>query len=627
MKIKNVSELNELFRTKSEEFSKSKRMISVCCGTGCRACASVEVTDEFKRLVKENGLEEEIAIKQTGCHGFCEKGPLVVIYPEKIFYIAVKPEDAAEIFSETIQNGSVVDRLLYSDPLTGEKVVSEHDVTFYNRQNRMIFGKNGLINPEEIYDYIALGGYTALGKALTSMTGEKIISEVKKSGLRGRGGAGFPTGVKWEMCAASKSDVKYLICNGDEGDPGAFMDRSILEGNPHSVIEGMVIGAFAVGASKGYIYVREEYPLAVKHLIAAIQEANNHGLLGENILGTGFSFSLEIFQGAGAFVCGEETGLIASIEGRTGRPRPRPPYPAQKGLWGKPTNINNVKTWANIPLIINNGADNFAKTGTESSKGTMIFSLVGKINNTGLIEVPMGITLREIIFEIGGGIPGGKKFKAIQTGGPSGGCIPVDKLDMRIDFDELKKAGSMMGSGGLIVMDEDTCMVDVAKYFLTFTREESCGKCTPCRVGTQAMLDILTRICEGKGEPADISKLKKLAVTIRDGSLCALGGTAPNPVLTTLDYFLDEYRAHIEDKRCPALACKELLTYTIDPEKCKACGLCKKACGFGAIEGEPKIIHKVIQEKCVKCGACYEACPKKFGAVLKTSGSKENRGV
>ena len=627
MKIKNVNELKELFRKKAEEFSKSKRMISVCCGTGCRACASVEVTAEFKRLIKENGLDNEIVIKQTGCHGFCEKGPLVVISPEKIFYVSVKPEDTEEIFRETIIDGRVVERLLYSDPLSGEKVVSEHDVTFYNRQNRMIFGKNGLINPEEIYDYIALGGYTAMGKALGSMTGGQIISEVKNSGLRGRGGAGFPTGLKWEMCAASQSDLKYLICNGDEGDPGAFMDRSILEGNPHSVIEGMVIGAFAVGASKGYIYVREEYPLAVKHLIAAIQEANNHGLLGENILGTGFSFSLEIFQGAGAFVCGEETGLIASIEGRTGRPRPRPPYPAQKGLWGKPTNINNVKTWANIPLIINNGADEFAKTGTESSKGTMIFSLVGKINNTGLIEVPMGITLREIIFEIGGGIPGGKKFKAIQTGGPSGGCIPVEKLDMRIDFDELKKAGSMMGSGGLIVMDEDTCMVDVAKYFLTFTREESCGKCTPCRVGTQAMLDILTRICDGKGEPEDITKLKKLAVTIRDGSLCALGGTAPNPVLTTLDYFLDEYRAHIEEKRCPALACKELLTYDIDPEKCKACGLCKKACGFGAIEGEPKMIHKIIQEKCVKCGACFDACPKKFGAVRKTSGLKENRGV
>jgi NADH:ubiquinone oxidoreductase subunit F (NADH-binding)/(2Fe-2S) ferredoxin len=620
MKVTNIEKLKEKI-LKSRD--KTKTWVTVCGGTGCHAYGCLKVVRAFQEEIKRMDLADSVGVRTTGCHGFCERGPLVVIQPEGIFYQRVGVEDVPDIISETVVNKKIVERLLYQDPQTRQTIIHEHDVPFYSKQKRIIFGNNGLIDPTDIRDYIAVDGYQALSKVLFEMTAEEVIEEIKKSGLRGRGGAGFLTGLKWEICRRVSSPIKYLICNADEGDPGAYMDRSLLEGNPHSVIEGMIIGAYAIGATEGFIYVRMEYPLAVKNITLAIEQAREFGFLGKSILGSEFSFDLHVFKGAGAFVSGEETSLMASIEGQRAFPRQKPPFPAQKGLWGKPTNINNVETWANVPLIIKKGADWYSQIGTRTSKGTKIFSLVGKINNTGLVEVPMGITLREIIYEIGGGIKDNKKFKAVQTGGPSGGCIPAEMLDLPIDFDTLTKAGSMMGSGGMIVMDEDTCMVDVARYFLQFTQEESCGKCVPCRLGTRQLYEILTRITKGEGEEEDIKRLEELAKTVKAGSLCGLGQTAPNPVLTTLKYFRHEYEAHILRKECPALFCKDLIIYYIEPERCVGCLLCLKNCPVGAISGERKKVHVIHQELCVKCGACYEVCPPKVKAVSKYTGRKK----
>jgi len=609
--VSSLEELEGLRKSILEKIDPKKPCITVCGGTGCHAYGCERVAAAFEQEIEKQGLTAKVDMKTTGCHGFCEQGPLVVIKPANIFYRRVKVDDVPDIISETIVKGNVVDRLLYTDPDTGEKITYEHEVPFYKKQNRLIFGNNGLIEPTSIEDYIAVGGYAALGKALFKMSPEEIIKEVKNAGLRGRGGGGFPTGVKWESCRNAPSDggIRYVICNADEGDPGAYMDRSVMEGNPHSVLEGMIIGAFAVGSHEGYVYVRNEYPLAVKNTALAVKQAEECGLLGKNILGTGFDFNVRINRGGGAFVCGESTALMASLEGKVGEPRAKYVHTVEKGLWERPTDLNNVETWANVPLIINKGADWYAQIGTEGSKGTKIFSLVGKINNTGLVEVPMGITLREIIYDIGGGIPGGKKFKAVQTGGPSGGCIPESILDLAVDFDELSKAGSMMGSGGMIVMDEDNCMVDIAKYFLTFLEGESCGKCLPCREGIKRMREILTDITEGRGREGDIELLEELADTLVDCSLCALGSTAANPVLSTIKYFRDEYEAHIKEKRCPAGICKELITYTIDEEKCPGCGLCVKACPTEAITSMGKKKPVVLdQEKCIKCGTCYSVC-------------------
>ena len=558
--------------------------------------------------------------RRTGCHGFCEKGPIVVIYPEEICYLQVTAEDIPEITSQTLKEKKVVDRLLYVDPTTGEKATLESDIPFYKNQERLVLGFNTRIDPKSIEDYLAIGGYQALAKALFEMTPEQVIGEVKAANLRGRGGAGFPAGIKWEAARKTPGELKYVIVNCDEGDPGAYMDRSLMEGNPHSVLEGLMIGAYAIGSREGYVYIRQEYPLAVENLTIALKQAEEYGLLGNNILGSGFDFNVKVHRGAGAFVCGEETSLLRSLEGKPGEPRARPPYPAVKGLWGKPTNINNVETWANVPLIINKGSAAFTSIGTEGSKGTKIFSLVGKVNNTGLVEVPMGVTLRDIIYKVGGGIPGGKRFKAVQTGGPSGGCIPEQYLDIKVDFDELKKVGAIMGSGGMIVMDEDTCMVDVARYFLNFLTGESCGKCSPCREGIRQMLKILTKISEGKGREGDIELLEELGQTTRDASLCALGGTAPNPVLNTIRYFRDEYEAHIKEKRCPAYVCKDLISYYIDPDKCQACLSCLRKCPSEAIAGGKNRIHVIDQDKCIKCGTCLEVCPSRFRAVKKISG-------
>ncbi len=593
-----------------------KPCVSVCGGTGCRAYGCEDVAKAFKSEIKRQGLSKEIELKVTGCHGFCERGPLVVLYPQKIFYQRVSPSDVSEIIAETVIKGNVIDRLLYVDPLSGEKAQFEKDVPFYKRQQRLVFGNNGLIDPTNMEDYLAIGGYSALSEVLFNMQPEEVIEEIKKSDLRGRGGGGFPTGRKWESCrnASSSDGLRYIICNADEGDPGAYMDRSLLEGNPHSVLEGMVIGAYAVGAHDGYVYVRLEYPLALKNLGIALGQAREYGLLGQNILGSGFDFDVKISRGGGAFICGESTALMASLEGKVGEPRPKHIHTALQGLYGKPTNLNNVETWANVPLIISRGADWYSQIGTDGSKGTKIFSLVGKINNTGLVEVPMGITLREIIYDIGGGIPHGKKFKAIQTGGPSGGCLPESLIDLPVDFDRLADAGSMMGSGGMIVMDEDTCMVDIARYFVKFLTEESCGKCVPCREGLDRMLDILTDITQGKGKEEDISLLEELGGVIKEASLCALGGTAPNPVLSTIRYFRDEYEAHVRERRCPAGVCKELITFNIDPEKCTGCRVCARECPQGAISGEKKEPHVIDQEKCIKCGLCRDSC--KFDAVI-----------
>ena len=588
--------------------------VLVCGGTGCKSAGSKEVQIAFAKALDEKGLSNEVMLVETGCHGFCEHGPLVIVYPEGTFYCRVTPADVEEIVDSHLYKGRIVERLLYREPLTQAEVPSYSEINFYKKQKRLVLENCGAINPEDIEEYIAVGGYEALGKAVTTMTPEQVIDEVKKSGLRGRGGGGFPTGMKWQFAKASVNDKKYVICNADEGDPGAFMDRSVLEGDPHKVLEGMAICAYAIGSDEGYIYVRAEYPLAIKRLKIAIAQAEAMGLLGDNIFGSGFNLKLHIKEGAGAFVCGEETALMASIEGKRGMPRPRPPFPAVAGLFGKPTNINNVETFANVASIINKGADWYCGFGTEKSKGTKVFALTGKINNTGLAEVPMGITMREIIYDIGGGINNGKKFKAVQIGGPSGGCLPESMLDLSVDYDSLIAAGAMMGSGGLVVMDEDTCMVDVAKFFLNFTQSESCGKCTPCREGTKRMLEILTRITEGQGREGDIELLEDMAKNIKETALCGLGQTAPNPVLSTLKYFRHEYEAHIKEKRCPAGVCTKLANYRIT-DLCKGCGLCARQCPVHAISGEPKKQHVIDTVKCIKCGACMAACP--FKAIVK----------
>jgi NADH:ubiquinone oxidoreductase subunit F (NADH-binding)/(2Fe-2S) ferredoxin/Pyruvate/2-oxoacid:ferredoxin oxidoreductase delta subunit len=592
-------------------YGPKKKFVTICAGTGCRASGSLKVKEALEaELIKQN---MNVNVLATGCLGFCEKGPMVVVHPDKYFYQHVKVSDVAEIVSKTVAKGEVISRLLYRHPETQKTLFREDDLPFYKKQLRVVFGQNGMIDPAKIEDYFAINGYQALAKALTEMTPEGVISEVKKAGLRGRGGGGFHAAVKWEGVRKAHGEPKYVIANGDEGDPGAYMDRSLMEGNPHSVIEGMIIGAYAVGAHEGYIYVRNEYPLAVTHLTKAIEVAREAGILGKNILGTDFSFDIHINKGAGAFVCGESSALFASIEGRAGEPRAKYVHAVEKGLWDKPTVLNNVETWANVPLIINKGADWYASIGTEGSKGTKIFSLVGKINNTGLIEVPMGTTLYEIIYDMGGGIPNGRKFKAVQTGGPSGGCIPESLLDIPVDFDKLYEVGSMMGSGGMIVMDDHSCMVDVARYFLAFLKEESCGKCVPCREGVRRMSDILEDICAGKGRPGDVELLETMSQAIADGSLCALGGSAPNPVLSTIRYFREEYEAHIKDHRCPAGVCKALITYSIDPEKCTGCGLCIKVCPTQATSGEKKKAHSIDNAKCTRCGACIESC--KFDAI------------
>jgi NADH-quinone oxidoreductase subunit F len=593
-----------------------KPSIDVCGGTGCRAYGCEDVYRAFKDEIEGRGASDKVHAKLTGCHGFCECGTLVVSRPEKTMYVRITPEDVPEIVEESLLKKNVIERLLYTDPVSGEKITHEQEVPFYKRQQRLVFGSNGLIDPTSVEDYLAIGGYSALAKVLFHMEPEEVIGEIKASGLRGRGGGGFPTGRKWETCrdAPSRNGTRYVICNADEGDPGAYMDRSLLEGNPHSVIEGMVIGAYAMGSTEGYVYVRHEYPLAVKNLGIALDQAAELGLLGEDILGSGFGFNIKISRGGGAFICGESTALMASLEGKIGEPRSKHIHTSVSGLHGKPTTLNNVETWANVPTIINRGAQWYSGIGTEGSKGTKIFSLVGKINNTGLVEVPMGITLREIIYDIGGGIPNGKKFKAIQTGGPSGGCIPEGLIDLPVDFDKLKEVGSIMGSGGMIVMDESTCMVDVAKYFVKFLTEESCGKCIPCRVGLDRMLDILTDITQGRGKEGSLGLLEELGSAIKETSLCALGGTAPNPVLSTIRYFGEEYEAHIKENRCPAGVCKALITFAIDEDQCNGCMKCARNCPEEAISGKKKEPHKIDQAKCIKCGLCRDNC--KFNAVI-----------
>jgi NADP-reducing hydrogenase subunit HndC len=589
--------------------------VLVCGGTGCVASNSEKLISEFDTHLNKNNLANEIKIVKTGCFGLCARGPVVVVYPEGCMYTMVNVEDVKEIVEEHLLKGRIVTRLLEGGQNSEGVETSLEGVEFFKKQLRIALRNCGVINPELIEEYIAFDGYKALAKVITEMTPEEVVDTIKKSGLRGRGGGGFPSGLKWEFTAKAKDDQKYVCCNADEGDPGAFMDRSVLEGDPHSVIEAMAIAGYAVGANQGYIYIRAEYPIAVKRLNIAIEQAKQYGLLGDNIFGSAFSFDLEIRLGAGAFVCGEETALMTSIEGKRGEPRPRPPFPAVKGLWNKPTLLNNVETYANIPPIINKGAEWFASIGTEKSKGTKVFAVGGNINNTGLVEVPMGTTLREVVYEIGGGIPNGKKFKAAQTGGPSGGCIPASHIDVAIDYDSLIQLGSMMGSGGLIVMDEDTCMVDIAKFFLEFTVDESCGKCPPCRIGTKRMLEILEKITDGKGTEGDIKKLEILAKNIKAAALCGLGQTAPNPVLSTLQYFKDEYLTHVNDRKCPAGVCKSMMQYVISAERCKSCGLCVKACPVGCISGEKKVPYVIDNDKCVKCGACMEKCP--FKAIFK----------
>ncbi|MDR0405746.1 MAG: NADH-quinone oxidoreductase subunit NuoF [Clostridiales bacterium] len=589
--------------------------VLICGGTGCTSSGSETLIAEFDAQLKKAGIEDEVSVVKTGCFGLCALGPIVIVYPEGAFYCRIKPADVEELVREHLLKGRIVNRLLYEEA-TGEREVKPlSEVQFYKKQLRIALRNCGVIDPERIDEYIAFDGYKALGKALTEMSPEQVIETIKKSGLRGRGGAGFPTALKWEFAAKQPKGVKYVCCNADEGDPGAFMDRSVLEGDPHAVIEAMAIAAYAIGSEQGYIYIRAEYPIAVKRLRIAIEQAKEYGLLGNDIFGTGFNFDLDLRLGAGAFVCGEETALMTSIEGHRGEPRPRPPFPAVKGLWAVPTILNNVETYANVPRIILNGAEWFADIGTEKSKGTKVFALGGKINNTGLVEVPMGTTLREIVEEIGGGIPNGKKFKAAQTGGPSGGCIPMELIDTPIDYDSLLSIGAMMGSGGLIVMDEDSCMVDIAKFFLEFTVDESCGKCAPCRIGTKRMYELLEKITSGKGEVSDIENLRTLAGSIKATALCGLGQTAPNPVLSTLRYFEDEYMAHVAEKRCPAGVCKDLLQYTIDKDKCKGCSICAKNCPVGAISGEVKKPYVIDPAVCIKCGVCEGKCP--FKAIAR----------
>ena len=590
--------------------------VLVCGGTGCTSSGCQKIIDKMEEQLEKNQLQSEVKIVKTGCFGLCEAGPIVIVYPEGAFYSRVNPEDVERITEEHLLKGRIVTDLLYKDSVEEGQVKAIDQVEFYKKQQRIALRNCGIINPEEIDEYIAFDGYKALAKVLTEMTPEDVVDVMKRSGLRGRGGGGFSSGLKWEFTAKAEGDQKYVACNADEGDPGAFMDRSVLEGDPHAVVEAMAIAGYAIGANMGYVYIRAEYPIAVHRLQIAIDQAKEYGLLGKNIFGTDFEFDLEIRLGAGAFVCGEETALINSIEGKRGMPRPRPPFPAHKGIWNKPTLLNNVETYANVPQIILNGPEWFASIGTEKSKGTKVFALGGKINNTGLVEIPMGTTLKEVIYDIGGGIPNGKAFKAVQTGGPSGGCIPGDYLDTPIDYDNLIALGSMMGSGGMIVMDEDNCMVDIARFFLDFTVDESCGKCTPCREGTKRMLELLDKITEGKGEASDIDKLETLAKTIKSASLCGLGQTAPNPVLSTLYYFKHEYEAHIHDKKCPAGVCQALLQYLVIPELCKKCGICAAKCPVSCIDGvKGKEVYVIRQEECVKCGACMSACP--FKAIKK----------
>ena len=620
-RIKSPSELEELRKGILSKRDPNKPCITLCSGSACQASGSREVAASLEEEIKKQGLSAGVDIRRTGCHGFCERGPIIVIHPEETCYLQIEPKDVPEIVSQTIKEKKVIERLLYTEPGTKEKIVHESEIPFYKHQERLVFGSNGAIDPKSIDDYLAIGGYSALAKALFEMTSDQVLEQVKKSNLRGRGGGGFPAGRKWEGSRNAPDDIKYVIVNADEGDPGAYMDRALLEGNPHSVLEGLIIGGYTIGAREGYVYVRQEYPLAVENVHIAIKQAEAHGFLGKNILGSGFDFRVIVHQGAGAFVCGESTALMTALEGRAGEPRPKYVRSNIKGLWERPSVLNNVETWANVPLIINKGADWFTQLGTEQSKGTKIFSLVGKITNTGLVEVPMGMTLKDIIYKIGGGIPGGKRFKAVQTGGPSGGCIPEALLDLEVGFDELTKAGSMMGSGGMIVMDEDTCMVDVARYFIDFLTDESCGKCVPCREGLRQMLKVLTRITRGEGKEGDIELLEELSEVACDASLCALGKSAPNPFLSTLRYFRDEYEAHIKEKKCPALSCKELIAYHIDPALCQACLICAKKCPADAIVGGKNKIHVVVQEKCTKCGTCYEVCPSRFHAVKKISGA------
>ena len=613
--MKTLEEINKIRAEKRKELDLRKntsadtreKHILVCQGTGCTSSKSPEILENFKRIIKEKNIQNVRVIK-TGCFGLCAKGPIVIIRPEDTFYAMVKPEDCKEIIESHIINGKVVERLLCKD-IDGTKVQKLDDLTFYKKQKRIALKNCGVINPEDIDEYIAFDGYRALSRVLLEMNSDEVIDIITSSGLRGRGGAGFPTGKKWKTTKEAKGDIKYVVCNADEGDPGAFMDRSILEGDPHSLLEAMEIAGFAIGAKKGFIYVRAEYPIAVERLKIAIKQAREYGLLGENIFGTSFSFDIEIRLGAGAFVCGEETALLESIEGKRGQPRVKPPYPAQSGLWGMPTLINNVETYANITQIILKGADWFSSIGTEKSKGTKVFALGGNVNNVGLVEVPMGTTLREIVYDIGGGIPNGREFKAAQTGGPSGGCIPKEHLDTPIDYESLKEIGSMMGSGGLIIMDDTKCMVCLAKFYLQFTVSESCGKCTPCRIGTKRMLEILEKLCSGEGEEYDIYRLEKLAVNIQKSSICGLGQSAPNPVISTMKYFREEFRQHAIEKECKAMECKALAKIQIDEEKCKACGLCQRNCPVKAIEGEGREKRVINQDKCIKCGTCIKVCP------------------
>jgi NADH-quinone oxidoreductase subunit F len=618
--LKSPSDLEKLRKSILAKKDPKKPAIAVCVSTGCEALGVKEVLKAFKEEFKKQGLEGKIELKETGCLGFCEKGPRIVVYPEEIYYFRVKATDVPDIVSKTVVNKEIIERLLYTDPVTGKAARDLSEIPFYKYQNRLLLDNNAKVEPKKIEDYIALGGYTALAKALYQMTPEQVLDEVKKSNLRGRGGGGFPTGRKWESTRNVPEEPKYVIVNCDEGDPGAFMNRALMEGNPHSILEGLIIGAYTIGSHEGFIYVRQEYPLAVENMQMALEQAEKYGLLGKDILGSGFDFKVKIHKGAGAFVSGESSALMTAIEGKVGEPRPKYVHTSEKGVWDKPSTLNNVETWANIPLIINKGAEWFASIGTKGSTGTKIFALAGKVNNTGLVEVPMGITLRDIIFKIGGGIRDGKKFKGVQTGGPSGGVIPEQYLDSPVDFEELAKLGSIMGSGGLIVMDEDTCMVDVARYFVNFLCDESCGKCVPCREGLKQARKILDDIVAGNGKEGDIEKLKEIAEATSAASLCALGQTAANPMLTTLRYFKDEYEAHVKEKRCPALVCKKLISYYIDPAKCAACTLCYRNCPVDAVEGERGKIHVIDQAKCIKCGTCFEVCPPAFRAVQKLSG-------